>query len=158
MPHIHDKIDFTADVYIVNNNKVLLRKHDKIDIWCVPGGHIELHEDPVEAAIREAKEEVGLDIEIVPTTQLLTSDKERYKHIITPAFVNQHKINNTHDHISFIYFAKTNQTEIINEGREKSDECKWVTLEELDNQDISETVKEYAKAALELINKLPKHL
>lgn len=33
MPHIHEKIDFTVEVFIVYNNKVLLRKHDKYGIW-----------------------------------------------------------------------------------------------------------------------------
>ncbi len=57
MAHIHEKIDFTASVYIVFKNKVLLHKHKKLGIWLQPGGHIELDEDPNEAALREAKEE-----------------------------------------------------------------------------------------------------
>jgi 8-oxo-dGTP pyrophosphatase MutT (NUDIX family) len=60
MPHIHEKIDFTAETFIVYKNKVLLRLHDKYKFWASVGGHIELHEDPNEAAVREAKEEVGL--------------------------------------------------------------------------------------------------
>ena len=64
MPHIHEKIDFTSEVFIVYQDKVLLRIHDKYGRWLSIGGHIELDEDPVQAAIREAKEEVGLDIEI----------------------------------------------------------------------------------------------
>ena len=59
MPHIHEKIDFTAEVFIVHHNRVLLRLHDKYNIWLSVGGHIELNEDPMEAAIREVKEEVG---------------------------------------------------------------------------------------------------
>ena len=62
MPHINNKIDFTVEVFIVYNNKVLLRKHDKYKIWLGVGGHIELDEDPNQAAVREVKEEVGLDI------------------------------------------------------------------------------------------------
>ncbi len=62
MPHIHEKIDFTVEVFIVYDNKVLLRKHDKYKKWLSIGGHIELDEDPNQAAIREVKEEVGLDI------------------------------------------------------------------------------------------------
>ena len=62
MPHIHEKMDFTVETFIVHKNKVLLRKHDKLKIWMSVGGHVELDEDPVEAALREVKEEVGLDI------------------------------------------------------------------------------------------------
>ena len=51
MPHIHEKIDFDSDVFIVHDNKVLLRKHDKYKMWLAVGGHIELDEDPNQAAV-----------------------------------------------------------------------------------------------------------
>ncbi len=60
MAHLHEKIDFTASVYIVREGKVLLHKHKKLGIWLPPGGHIEPEEDPNQAALREAKEESGL--------------------------------------------------------------------------------------------------
>lgn len=46
--------------------KILMVKqhHEGRDIWMVPGGGIEEGENSIEAAIREAKEETGLDIEI----------------------------------------------------------------------------------------------
>lgn len=53
MAHIHEKIDFTVEVFVVFQNKVLLRKHDKYKIWLSVGGHIELDEDPNQAALRE---------------------------------------------------------------------------------------------------------
>ena len=62
MPHLHEKIDFTAEVFIVYQNKVLLRKHDKYKMWLSVGGHIELDEEPNQAAVREVKEEAGLDV------------------------------------------------------------------------------------------------
>ncbi len=62
MPHIHDKIDFTVEVFIVYKDTVLLRKHNKYRYWLSVSGHIELNEDPNHAALREVKEEVGLDI------------------------------------------------------------------------------------------------
>lgn len=46
MPHIHEKIDFTVEVFIVHENKVLFRMHDKFKKWMSAGGHIELDEDP----------------------------------------------------------------------------------------------------------------
>jgi len=39
--------------------------HEERDIWMVPGGGIEEGENSIEAAIREAKEETGLDIEVI---------------------------------------------------------------------------------------------
>lgn len=60
MPHIHERIDWTVDVLIVHEDRVLLRKHDKYKVWLMVGGHIELDEGPEEAALREVQEEVGL--------------------------------------------------------------------------------------------------
>jgi len=40
MPHIHEKIDYTTDVFIVCKDKVLLRKHEKYGIWLGVGGRI----------------------------------------------------------------------------------------------------------------------
>ena len=57
----------TATVYIVNNGKVLLHMHKKYNTWFPVGGHLEPNELPHEAAIREAKEEAGIDITLVET-------------------------------------------------------------------------------------------
>ena len=44
---------------------LLVRQHhDGKDIWMVPGGGIEEDENAAEAAIREVKEETGLDIKV----------------------------------------------------------------------------------------------
>ena len=50
MPHIHTKpgqIDYTADSFVVHvpTKRVLIRYHDKYDMWLVPGGHIELDDN-----------------------------------------------------------------------------------------------------------------
>jgi 8-oxo-dGTP diphosphatase len=47
-------------------NEILMvrQHHEDKDIWMVPGGAIEDGENSVEAAVREAKEETGLDIKI----------------------------------------------------------------------------------------------
>lgn len=45
--------------------RFLLQKRSDLHIWGLPGGSVEPGEDPALAAIREAKEETGLDIEII---------------------------------------------------------------------------------------------
>ncbi|MBI1840272.1 MAG: NUDIX domain-containing protein, partial [Verrucomicrobia bacterium] len=73
MAHIHDKIDFTVAIFLIDQGRVLLVLHKRLKKWLPLGGHIELDEDPETAALREAKEESGYDIELSgerpPTTE-----------------------------------------------------------------------------------------
>ena len=153
MPHIHDKIDFTSEVFIIFNNKVLLRKHDKYKKWLSVGGHIELDEDHNQAAIREVKEEVGLDVELFHEGHSPLLHNQDYKELIPPQFSNRHKINDVHEHVTFVFFGKAKTDQLVLSGTEKSDGCKWFSKEELDDQQygISESIKIYARSALEKI-------
>ncbi len=152
MPHIHERVDFAADVLIVHKNKVLLRKHDKYKIWLGVGGHIEPDEDPNQTAVREAKEEVGLDVTLVGSVKDFAGTKGD-KDLLPPRFINRHRINEIHEHVSMIYFATTKSTKIIQGENEVSDEIRWFTREELDDPQfgVGERMQYYAKKALEAV-------
>ena len=62
MPHMHEKIDFTVAVFVVDADRVLLVHHRRLCKWLPVGGHIELDEDPEAAALRDVLEESGLDV------------------------------------------------------------------------------------------------
>src|SRR4030095_2873809 len=51
-------------VAIIDNGKILLTKREDFEVWCLPGGGVEEGETLAEGAIREAKEETGLDVEL----------------------------------------------------------------------------------------------
>jgi 8-oxo-dGTP pyrophosphatase MutT (NUDIX family) len=104
MAHIHEKIDFTVAIFIVHDGKILLIHHRKLDKWLPLGGHIELDEDPEQAALREAKEESGLDVELLGERPPTTSPGTRA--LIAPRFLDIHRINETHEHIGMIYWAR----------------------------------------------------
>jgi ADP-ribose pyrophosphatase YjhB (NUDIX family) len=58
----------TVSVLVTHNNKILLGKRlgePGKGKWALPSGYIEFEDDFLSAAIREVKEETGLDIEIV---------------------------------------------------------------------------------------------
>ena len=104
MAHIHEKIDFTVAIFVVHDGKLLLIHHRKLDQWLPLGGHIELDEDPEQAALREAKEESGLDVELLGERPPTTSPGTRA--LIAPRFLDIHRINETHEHIGLIYWAR----------------------------------------------------
>lgn len=150
MPHIHKKIDFTVEVFVVYKNTVLLRKHDKYKIWLSVGGHIELNEDPNQAAIREVKEEVGLDVTLAGEISY-SEASENFRELLPPRFLNRHRIHGTHEHVTMVYFA-VSSTNNINQGKiEVSEELHWFTAEDLNDRkyDLRENIRFYAKKALD---------
>ena len=148
MPHIHEKIDFTVAIFVVAERKVLLVHHRKLDKWLPLGGHIELDEDPEQAALREAREESGLEVELVgeraPTTE------EGTRALITPRFLDIHRITNTHEHIGLIYWARPKTLHARCSAIEHH-AIRWCAADELESLQppMSNAVKWYCRKAIE---------
>jgi 8-oxo-dGTP pyrophosphatase MutT (NUDIX family) len=147
MAHIHEKIDFTVALLVVHHGKVLLIHHRNLNKWLPIGGHIELDEDPEVAALREAKEESGLEVELLgerpPTTESGT------RALIAPRFMDIHRISDTHQHIGMMYWARPKKGTLKLSPSEHHD-IRWCSTADLDGLQppMSEAVKWYCRAAL----------
>lgn len=60
-----DPVHITGSAFIVGERGIVLLKHRKLGIWVQPGGHIDPGETPADAALREAREETGMDCTLV---------------------------------------------------------------------------------------------
>lgn len=49
---------------IIQDNRILLTLRRDFEVWCLPGGSVEPDESLAQAAVREAREEVGYDIHL----------------------------------------------------------------------------------------------
>lgn len=159
MAHIHEKIDFTVAIFVVHDGKILLIHHRKLNKWLPLGGHIELDEDPEQAALREAKEESGLDVELLgerpPTTEPGT------RALIAPRFLDIHRINETHEHIGMIFWARPKIGGAHGVTRattpalavEEHHDIRWCSSDDLDKLQppMTEAVKWYCRKAIEEI-------
>jgi len=150
MAHIHEKIDFTVAIFVVHDARILLIHHRKLDRWLPLGGHIELDEDPEQAALREAKEESGLEVELLgeraPTTEPGT------RALITPRFLDIHRITSTHEHVGMIYWARP-KAGSVQLAHEEHHDIRWTSIDELDalTPPMSNAVKWYCRKAIEEI-------
>jgi ADP-ribose pyrophosphatase YjhB (NUDIX family) len=53
-----------VNVAVIHDEKILLTKREDFEVWCLPSGGVEDGESLAEAAIRETKEETGIDVEL----------------------------------------------------------------------------------------------
>jgi len=148
MAHIHEKIDFTVSIFIIEKDRILLVHHRKLNQWLPLGGHIELDEDPETAAHREALEESGLEIEIIGDRPPVTGNGTRA--LIAPRFLDIHRITESHEHIGLIYLAKPKSGTLTISPQEHYD-IRWFKLAELDNltPPVSSAIRWYCQKALE---------
>ncbi len=58
-----DPTHITGSALILGPRGVLLHRHKRLKMWLQPGGHLEARETPWQAALREAGEETGLQLE-----------------------------------------------------------------------------------------------
>jgi ADP-ribose pyrophosphatase YjhB (NUDIX family) len=154
MPHVHERIDFTVEVFCVHAQRVLLRRHDKFRVWLGVGGHVELDEDPCETAHREVREEVGLEIELPGATPVPSDPRAgEYCQLVPPVFLHRHRVSAEHEHIVLTYFARAVSDQVVPGGNDLSQEWRWVGRDELDDPelDLHASVRFYAEQALAAI-------
>ncbi len=102
--------EFTASVYLIKDQNVLLIFHPKLQKWLPPGGHVEENETPCEAARREVREEAGLEFEFLfqPPLSLDYWNAKTLPHPYLCLLENIPSYQNrpAHQHVDFVYVAK----------------------------------------------------
>ena len=149
---------FVATVYILKEDKVLLIHHRKLGKWLPPGGHLEPNELPSEAAVREAKEETGLDVCLLSQDNL-NVDRWNAKSFPRPYLclleeIPAYKDTPPHQHIDFVYVGEL----IGGEEQQKLDEIsglRWFTLEELEAMQPDVEIFEETRQVLRTLLPVP---
>jgi ADP-ribose pyrophosphatase YjhB (NUDIX family) len=53
-----------VNIAILQDGAILLTQRDDFEVWCLPGGDVEAGETLAQAAVREAREETGLEVRL----------------------------------------------------------------------------------------------
>ncbi len=129
---------------VMNNGTTLLIKHKKLGVWLNPGWHIKENETPEEAAVREVKEETGLDVEVIEIGSLnkIKTDRAFEK---TPPFSIMYEYvdykTGMHEHFDMIYLVRPKNNAKINADYKEITEIGWFSENEIDKLEIYESTK-----------------
>ena len=136
--------DFTVAVFVVNDDRVLILMHPKLGKLLPPGGHIEPGELPDQAALREVREETGLEIRLVGEKALSVHQPAQ---LVRPEGVQLEDIAPNHQHIDLIYFAVP-----LNASEPRPEDgvihLGWYTPEELLAAGASEEIVTWSRLAV----------
>ena len=122
---LHYSMDFrlSAKSFIVDkDNRVLILKRSdddihKAGIWEIPGGRLDLGEDPVEGLRRETKEETGLDIEIfepLAIKHFTREDKQKITMIVFLCRALESQVRLSKEHTEYEWINVRNAKEKLN--------------------------------------------
>lgn len=83
-----------AGIVLVEENQILLVRrahHPKIGFWSLPAGFMEWEEHPSQTAVREAKEETGLDVDLTRLFDIYTGQDDPRTHAVLVLYEAQRR-------------------------------------------------------------------
>lgn len=135
-----------AGVFILtdeNHPRTLLVKHKKIGVWFQPGGHQENTETILETAIRETREETGIDL-----TEYLPKPTQIDKAVVSlplPRYIlmeniPQYKETPAHIHQDSTYVVRIPYKKIVR-AEVEHDDIGWFRKDELGDLELLENTR-----------------
>jgi 8-oxo-dGTP pyrophosphatase MutT (NUDIX family) len=121
-------IHVTSSGYILNNDgtKVLMIHHNIYKTWCWTGGHADGDEDLLHVAIKEAKEETGVENIRAVTPEILSLDiLEVIGHFKRGKYVSAHL------HLSIAYLLEADEAEELKVKEDENSGVKWLPINEI---------------------------
>ena len=124
---------FTGSAWIISpdKNKILMTHHKKLNMWLQLGGHADGETDLKSVALKEAKEESGLNDFSILSEEIFDLDI----HKIEP--MNE-DLEHLHYDVRFLLEADPNEQNII--ISEESYDVKWVSLDDVLEYNSEESI------------------
>lgn len=141
----------TSSAFIVNKSKdkVLMIYHNIYDSWAWTGGHADGEEDLLAVAIREAKEETGIN-NVYP----IDYDIASIDILPVVGHIKRGKYVSAHLHLSIAYIVEADDTEELKIKEDENSGVKWIPIDEVN---IYSTETDMHIVYNKLISKIKNH-
>lgn len=132
---------FSVAVYARRGDRVLVIKHRRLGAWLPVGGELEPGETPLEAAVRELREETALRGLFRPLDGQLDGEP--------PGFIGyeEHAAGSKGLHMNFVFVADVAPDAEV-APNEEYDEWRWVDARELADLQSPPNVRQFGSRAL----------
>ena len=141
---------FSSSAFIINGtqDKTVLVYHNIFDGWVYPGGHADGEENLLNVAIREVEEETGLKAKVLDNKIYAIQANPVPSHTKNGEFIS------AHTHFDVIYLLEANDTIPLIYREDESKGVKWVSLEEMEKENLVPFVKPIHRRLIKKLKKI----
>lgn len=129
---------FTASAWAINpeKTKVLMIYHNIYQSWAWTGGHADGESNLLETAIRELKEETGIQ-----EVKVLQENIFSLEALTVDGHMKRGKYVPSHIHLNLTYLMEVDEQELLEIKEDENSGVKWVPMEEVEKISNEDWIK-----------------
>lgn len=128
---------FSSSAWVLNEKrtKILVVHHNIYNAYIYPGGHADGESDLLSVAIREVKEELGVD------SKPITDEIFAIQACPTKGHVKRGEYVSAHTHFDVIYLLEAAENQLLVKKEDENSSVKWINIEDSFNEEIVDFIR-----------------